>query len=46
MIEEEKVPPWFKNAAGWWAEELTSDKEFYDSIKYMVKIGVIQVKVG
>ena len=46
MIADEKVPAWFKDAAGWWSEGLTSDNEFYDSVRHMIKIGAIQVKVG
>jgi len=30
--------------AGWWADDLTTDQEFADAIKYLVEKGIIHVK--
>jgi len=35
------VPSWVKNNAGWWAEGITKDKEFIQSIQFLVKEKII-----
>jgi len=34
---EVTIPEWIKSSAGWWADGLTTDKEFVDGIEFMVK---------
>lgn len=40
---EEKIPDWVKNNAGWWANDLISEDDFLNGIKYLVKEGIIHV---
>ena len=40
---EESVPDWVKNNAGWWAEGTISDGEFVNGIQYLIKTGLISV---
>ena len=40
---EEKVPAWVKNNAGWWANDLISEYDFLNGIKYLIKEGIIHV---
>jgi len=41
---EENVPEWVRDLAGWWSDDLTTDQEFADAIKYLVEKGIIQVQ--
>ena len=42
-IDEEKVPDWIRNNAGWWADGQISDDDFVSGIKYLVEQGIIKV---
>ena len=33
---EEKVPSFIKSTANWWSEELVSDQEFIDALKFLI----------
>ena len=44
-VHAEEVPGWVKNTAGWWADDFVDDKQFLESIKYLIKEGVIYVEV-
>ena len=37
------VPGWFHNTAGWWTEDLVSETEFYNAVKFLVEKGVIRI---
>ena len=39
----EKIPVWVKNNAGWWANDLISEDDFLNGIKYLIKEGIIHV---
>jgi hypothetical protein len=39
----DSVPEWVRNNADWWSEDLISEKEFLDAIKYLVNEGIIQI---
>jgi hypothetical protein len=41
--KSKKIPQWVKNNAGWWAENLISEKEFLSAIEYLVNNGIILV---
>jgi hypothetical protein len=37
------VPSWIKDTAGWWAEDLVTDSEFVNGLKYLISQGIIRV---
>ena len=37
------IPVWIKNNAGWWSQDLISDKDFASGIQYLVSVGIISV---
>jgi len=37
------IPIWVRNIAGWWADDLISEENFVNVIKYLVEEGVIRV---
>lgn len=39
----QQIPKWIKNNAGWWADGQISDDEFVKGIQYLIQIGVIKV---
>lgn len=41
--QEEDIPDWVRNLAGWWAEGLVSDAEYAGSLSYLIAEGVIKV---
>lgn len=41
--EENLIPSWIKNTAGWWASGSIGDTEFLKAIEYLVKNNVIQI---
>jgi len=43
ILNENLVPDWIKNNAGWWAEGQIDDNSFVQGIEYLVKVGIIQV---
>ncbi|MBC8250944.1 MAG: hypothetical protein H8E89_05100 [Candidatus Nitrosopelagicus sp.] len=42
----ESVPDWVKNTAGWWSTDAISEKEFVNSIEFLVNDKIIQVSVS
>ena len=41
--DDQGIPAWVKNSAGWWSDGLLGDEEFINSLKYMISNGLIQV---
>ena len=41
--DQNKVPDWVKNNAGWWAEGAISESEFLSGISFLVSDGIITV---
>jgi len=37
------IPEWIKNNAGWWSEDLITEKEFIDGLQWLISNGIIQV---
>ena len=37
------IPPWIKNSAEWWADDLIDDNTFVSGIQYLVEFGIIKV---
>ncbi len=40
-----EMPSWLKNNAGWWAERLLPDEEFFKSIQWLVDNGFVEISV-
>jgi len=38
------IPVWIKSNAGWWSEDLITEKEFIDGLQWLISNGIIQVK--
>jgi len=45
IIEDQqlKIPKWIKNSAKWWSEDMISEEEFVNAIKYLIQQGIIVV---
>ena len=43
MMEENTIPSWIKNTAGWWADNKINDKDFISGIEYLIENGIIKV---
>ena len=41
--QSDALPSWIKNTAGWWANDQISEKEFINSMDYLIDSGIIQV---
>jgi len=41
---EDAVPDWIRQNAGWWADGLISDEDFVSGIKYLVEHGIITIQ--
>lgn len=39
-----KIPEWVKTNAGWWADGKITDKEFVESIQFMLDSGIINIE--
>jgi len=42
---ESTVPDWVKNTAGWWASEQIPDSVFLQGMQYLIKEGIMIVKI-
>ena len=42
-LEENTIPYWIKNNAGWWSKNKISDDEFISGIEYLIKNKIINV---
>ena len=42
-LEENTIPSWIKNNAGWWSENKISDADFISGIKYLIENNIIKV---
>tara|TARA_B100001179_G_scaffold64960_1_gene45299 strand:+ start:333 stop:554 length:222 start_codon:yes stop_codon:yes gene_type:complete len=43
---QSEIPTWVKNTAGWWADNKIDDEAFVNALQYLIKVGIIQVKIG
>ena len=41
--QENSIPTWIKNNAGWWADGQIDDNSFVEGIQFMIKEGLMQV---
>ena len=42
-MEENTIPSWIKNSAGWWADSKINDNDFISGIEYLIKNKIINV---
>jgi len=43
MMEENAIPSWIKNNAGWWADNKINDNDFISGIEYLIENKIIKV---
>jgi len=43
MMEEDTIPSWVKNNAGWWADNKINDKDFISGIEHLIENKIIKV---
>jgi len=43
MMEENTIPSWIKNTAGWWADNKINDKDFISGIEHLIENKIIKV---
>jgi len=43
LAEEELIPSWIRNIAGFWADRQISDKEFLSALQYLVEQGILVI---
>jgi uncharacterized protein YjbI with pentapeptide repeats len=42
--QDYEIPDWVKNTAGWWANDSISEKEFVNTIEFLVNEEIIQIQ--
>ena len=42
-MEENIIPPWIKNNAGWWADGKINDNDFISGIEYLIEKKIISI---
>jgi len=42
-ITTQEIPSWIKNTAGWWSEDLITEKEFIDGLQWLITNGIVKV---
>ena len=40
-IYEDEIPDWIRNNAHWWSQNLISEDEFVNSLKFLIQNGII-----
>ena len=43
VSQDNKIPDWIKNNAGWWADGQIDDNSFVDGIQFLIKEGFIKL---
>ena len=44
-MEENTIPSWIKNSAGWWADSKINDNDFISGIEYLIENKIINVGI-
>ena len=44
-LKNAKIPDWVRNNAGWWAQDMITDKDFSKGIEFLVKEKIIIVEI-
>jgi len=45
VSQDNKIPDWIKNNAGWWADGQIDDNSFVEGIQFLIKEGFIQIPI-
>ena len=43
VSQDNKIPDWIKNNAGWWADGLIDDSSFVEGIQFLIKEGLMKI---
>ena len=43
VSQDNKIPDWIKNNAGWWADGLIDDNSFVQGIQFLIKEGLMKI---
>jgi len=41
--QDNEIPDWVKNNAGWWADGQIDDNSFVQGIQFMIKVGLMKI---
>ena len=41
--QENTIPAWIKNNAGWWADGTIDDNSFIQGIQFLIKDGILRI---
>ncbi len=41
--QDNNIPDWIKNNAGWWADGLIDDNSFVQGIQFLIKEGLMKI---
>ena len=44
--QEDAIPDWIKQSAGWWADGLIGDAEYINSLQWLVDNGYVSLGAG
>jgi len=42
-VSEDEIPDWIRNNAHWWSQDLISEDEFVNSLKFLIQQGIITI---
>ncbi len=45
VSQDNKIPDWIKNNAGWWADGQIDDNSFVEGIQFLIKEGFMQIPI-
>ena len=40
---KDEIPTWIRNNAHWWSQDLISEDEFVNSLKFLIQEGIIVI---
>ena len=43
VSQDNKIPDWVKNNAGWWADDLIDDNSFVQGIQFLIQEGIVVI---
>ena len=43
-VSDDQIPDWIRNSAHWWSQDLISEDEFVESLKFLIREGIIIIK--
>ena len=42
-VSGNEIPDWVRNNAYWWSQDLISEDEFVNSLKFLLQEGIIEI---